>query len=503
MEVAVTKPKKKIKLGIGLVIFPLFLLTLLYLFLGFPFYYSFTSSSSSPSSSSPSSSSSLYNHFLKSSSSSSAAASSSSSSSSSVVSNPPYPPSNSSSISTYNHTNNSSLHHDGINNPNSNQSSLRSHDSIPSSSSNDHHSPHQETSREKHAGRRRRDCDISSGEWVPNHEAPYYTNTTCWAIHEHQNCMKFGRPDSGFMKWRWKPYGCDLPLFDPLEFLEIMRGKSMAFIGDSVSRNHMQSLICLLSRVEYPEDVSLVQDFNFPRWKYKSFNFTIASFWSTHLVRSTETGPTGQYMTNYYNLHLDEPDPIWASQIGGFDYVIVSSGQWFFRPLFFFDKGKLVGCLYCYMPGVRNVGAFFAFRRAFRTTFRAILGAKHFKGEVFLRTFAPSHFENGEWNKGGNCLRTHPDRSNETELKGMNLEAHEIQLEEFRIARREGRRKGVRFRLVDVTKAMLLRGDGHPSRYGHRPEDNVILYNDCVHWCLPGPIDSWNDFLLHTLKNQQ
>ena len=92
-------------------------------------------------------------------------------------------------------------------------------------------------------------CDIFTGEWVPNPKAPYYTNKTCWAIHEHQNCMKYGRPDSEFMKWRWKPNGCELPIFNPFQFLEIVRGKSMAFVGDSVGRNQMQSMICLLSRV--------------------------------------------------------------------------------------------------------------------------------------------------------------------------------------------------------------------------------------------------------------
>ncbi|KAI9154547.1 hypothetical protein LWI28_027938 [Acer negundo] len=92
-------------------------------------------------------------------------------------------------------------------------------------------------------------CDLFSGEWIPNPEAPYYTNTTCWAIHENQNCMKYGRPDTDFMKWRWKPDGCDLPIFNPAQFLEIVRGKSLAFIGDSMTTNQVQSLICLLSRV--------------------------------------------------------------------------------------------------------------------------------------------------------------------------------------------------------------------------------------------------------------
>lgn len=92
-------------------------------------------------------------------------------------------------------------------------------------------------------------CDIFRGEWVPNPKAPYYTNNTCWAIHEHQNCMKFGRPDTDFLKWRWKPDGCELPVFNPAQFLELVKGKSLAFLGDSVARNQMQSLICLLNRV--------------------------------------------------------------------------------------------------------------------------------------------------------------------------------------------------------------------------------------------------------------
>lgn len=92
-------------------------------------------------------------------------------------------------------------------------------------------------------------CDIFTGEWVPDSSAPYYTNNTCWAIHEHQNCMKYGRPDSDYLKWKWKPDACGLPDLDPLRFLEMVRGKSMAFVGDSVGRNQMQSMICLLSKV--------------------------------------------------------------------------------------------------------------------------------------------------------------------------------------------------------------------------------------------------------------
>ncbi|CAK9147395.1 unnamed protein product [Ilex paraguariensis] len=341
-------------------------------------------------------------------------------------------------------------------------------------------------------------CDIFSGEWVPNPEGPYYTNLTCLAIQEHQNCMKFGRPDKGFMKWRWKPDGCELPVFDPYQFLELVRGKSMAFVGDSVARNHMQSLICLLSMVVYPVDVSNTTDQNFRRWEYISYNFTISIFWSPYLVRTQQTDPNDE--TRPFNLYLDEFNEDWTPKIEGFDYVIISAGQWFFRPSMFYVKRSLVGCLYCLQSNVTQMTAYYSYRMAFRTAFRAINSLKNYRGITFLRTFAPSHFENGPWDKGGDCARTRPFRRDEAVLDGANLDISSIQMKELEIAQIEGTKRGLRFRLLDTTQAMLLRPDGHPNKYGHWPFENKT--NDCVHWCLPGPIDTWNDFLLEMMKRE-
>ncbi|CAA3026811.1 Hypothetical predicted protein [Olea europaea subsp. europaea] len=307
-------------------------------------------------------------------------------------------------------------------------------------------------------------CDLFSGEWVPNPEAPYYTNMTCNVIQEHQNCMRFGRPDGGFLKWKWKPDGCELPIFHPYQFLELVRGKSIAFVGDSVARNHMQSLICLLSRVAYPMELSSPTDANTLR-KYREYNFNISIFW--------------------------------------FRLRIISAGQWFFRPTYFHLNHSLVGCLYCPEANVTHLTSSFSYRQSFRTAFHAINEAKNFKGITYLRTFAPSHFEGGEWDKGGDCTRTRPFKRNETLLDDLSSRMYSIQLEELKTAQEEAWRKnGLKFRLFDAKKPMLLRSDGHPSKYGHWPVQNVTLANDCVHWCLAGPIDSWNDFLQELLKRE-
>ncbi|XP_042380729.1 protein trichome birefringence-like 19 [Zingiber officinale] len=344
-------------------------------------------------------------------------------------------------------------------------------------------------------------CDISKGKWVPNPNAPYYTNDTCWAIHEHHNCLKYGRPDDGFMRWRWRPDGCDLPVFNPAQFLELVRHKSLAFVGDSVGRNHMQSLLCLLLRATYAVDASPVQDENFRRYRFPSHNFTVASFWSPFLVRAQEADdddPSG-----LLNLYLDEPDTSWSREIAQFDYVIISAGQPFLRPTMFYENRRLVGCHYCRSPNVTDLTKYYGYRMAFHTALRVFTDdLRGFGGTVFLRTYSPTHFEGGEWDRGGDCVRRRPFRRDEARLDEVAFQMYMTQMEEFRAAEREGRKKSVKLRLLDTTEAMLLRGDGHPGRYGHVAGANVSMYNDCVHWCLPGPIDTWNDFLLHTMKNE-
>ncbi|CAA0829174.1 Protein trichome birefringence-like 19 [Striga hermonthica] len=310
--------------------------------------------------------------------------------------------------------------------------------------------------------------------------------------------MKYGRPDSGFMKWRWRPDGCELPVFNPFQFLDIARDKSLAFVGDSVGRNQMQSMICLLSRVEYPIDVSSTTDEHFKKWRYDNYNFTMAYFWSPFLVRSNERDPDGPTGTGLFNLYLDEPDESWAAQIHPFDYVILNAGHWMARTAVYHERRRVVGCRYCQISGFTDLPVTYGYRRVLRTTFRSLIEQESYRGVTFLRTFAPSHFENGPWNAGGDCVRRQPWRSSEAALQGLDMEMYMTQVEEFRAAQKLG--KGRRFRLLDTTQAMLLRPDGHPSRYGHWPNQNVTLYNDCVHWCLPGPIDSWADFLLHFIK---
>ncbi|KAJ6805535.1 protein YLS7-like [Iris pallida] len=86
-------------------------------------------------------------------------------------------------------------------------------------------------------------CDLYQGKWIYDPVGPLYTNNTCPIITQMQNCQGNLRPDKEYENYRWKPDQCDLPRFSPRKFLELMRGKTLAFIGDSVARNQMESML--------------------------------------------------------------------------------------------------------------------------------------------------------------------------------------------------------------------------------------------------------------------
>ena len=57
-------------------------------------------------------------------------------------------------------------------------------------------------------------CDLYMGTWVKDEEHyPVYRLGSCPYVDEAYDCGNNGRADSEYTKWRWKPYGCDLPRY--------------------------------------------------------------------------------------------------------------------------------------------------------------------------------------------------------------------------------------------------------------------------------------------------
>lgn len=333
-------------------------------------------------------------------------------------------------------------------------------------------------------------CNIWRGDWIPHPHEPAYTNATCKYIQDMQNCIKLGRPDLDFLYWRWKPHDCELQLFDATAFLQIVAGKTWAFIGDSLARNSFQSVLCHLAQVENPE-LCTVDGWNIHCY-FRSYNFTIAVVWAPFLVKYVEQtqGPD--------KLDLDVLDESWASQLDNYDYIVLSTGHWFMRIALYFVQNERVGCNHCpTLSNATDVGVAFAYRSALRTVFDFLISSKY-KGVVFFRTFSPDHFENAPWNEGGNCTRKAPFKSNSTALDYLSYFMYNMQLEEFGKTVHKSSEFEFKLKIVDTLHASLLRPDAHPGQYGR---SHYSVHNDCMHWCLPGAVDTWSAMLLHVLKH--
>lgn len=351
-------------------------------------------------------------------------------------------------------------------------------------------------------------CDYTKGKWVSDKIGPLYNGTNCNTIKDGQNCISHGRPDFSFLFWKWFPYQCNLPRFDPNIFFRIMKNKHLAFVGDSMARNQLESLICMLSSVSPPLLVFAAPsdgaESKFRRWHFPSHNLNVSIYWSPFLVKGVEKSEWGG---DYNKLYLDKVDERWANDLDLIDMVVLSIGHWFLHPAVYMYGDTVLGCHSCSGENYTEIGFYDVFGKAFRTTLRNIIekrGSSERGIDVMVTTFSPHHFE-GEWDKFGACPKTQPYSEGERDLGEMDLEMRKVEIQEVEASKIEAeKRSGLRLEALDVTRIAFMRPDGHPGPYMYaNPFANGIgerVQNDCVHWCLPGPIDTWNEIMLDVMK---
>ncbi|KAM0885226.1 hypothetical protein ACQ4PT_030480 [Festuca glaucescens] len=340
-------------------------------------------------------------------------------------------------------------------------------------------------------------CDISRGKWVREPNGPVYTNLTCPMLPDFKNCQKFGK-DPGHLFWRWQPDGCELPRFVPERFLDVVRGKRLAFIGDSLARNQMDSLLCLLSQAETPTEVHTDAFDKFGTWHFPAHDFTLMVMWTEFYAHAVPVAGADGKPTGSFDIHLDRLGAEWTSRLPGLDYAVISGGNWFFRVNYLWEGGRRVGCVNCDRDeNLTDVGVPYAVSRVVRAAVEGIARCRGCKSSLvtFLRTYSPDHFEHGSWFSGGTCDRKAPLEEGEVSMGSIGWELRRVQSEEVRRVRRSS--GGRRFGVLDVTKAMMMRADGHPG--AHFDSRWMRNGSDCLHWCLPGPVDMWNGVLLQRL----
>ncbi|XP_076894793.1 protein trichome birefringence-like 12 [Bidens hawaiensis] len=344
-------------------------------------------------------------------------------------------------------------------------------------------------------------CNLFTGKWVfdPTRRKPIYDDT-CPFHRNAWNCLKNQRDNMGVINsWKWVPNDCELNEIDPLEFMGVMRGKRIGFVGDSLNENFVVSLLCLLR----------VADAGAKKWKRKgawrgayfpNFDVTVGYHRAVLLAKyewqpkqsTEEDGVKG-----VHRVDVDIPAKDWADINGFYDVLVFNTGHWWGydkfpkeTPLAFYEGGKPIVPAPDMLDGLqivlKNMAAYID--KEFPTTLK------------FWRLQSPRHFHGGDWNQNGSCLFDKPLENSELNLwfdpsnNGVNKEARV--LNEFIVKAL----KGTDIEVLDLTHLSEFRADAHPATWLGKKDAVAVWGQDCMHWCLPGVPDTWVNILWQLVR---
>lgn len=247
------------------------------------------------------------------------------------------------------------------------------------------------------------------------------------------------------------------------------------------------------------------------RYYFRSTSTMIVRIWSSWLVHLT-SDPFDFAPAGVDKLFLDSPDERFMELIPSFDVVVLSSGHWFAKKSVYILNNEIVGGQLWWPDKSRQmkVNNIEAFGISVDTIITAMAMHPNYTGLTILRSYSPDHYEGGAWNTGGSCTgKVKPAAENELVENGFTNTMHEKQISGFKKAIKKQTNKS-KLVLMDITEAFSYRHDGHPGPY-RSPDPNKITKRgpdgrpppqDCLHWCMPGPVDTWNELVLEIIRRE-
>lgn len=343
---------------------------------------------------------------------------------------------------------------------------------------------------------RKDSCNVFSGKWVfDNISYPLYNESSCPYMSDQLACRKHGRPDLEYQYWRWQPHGCNLKRWNATEMWEKLRGKRLMFVGDSLNRGQWISMLCLLESVIPADKKSITPNAPLTIFRAEEYNATVEFQWAPLLVESNSDDPV--------NHRLDEriirPDSVLkhASEWEHVDILVFNSYLWWRQgPVKLLWSNEKFGVC----EEADGLEAMELAMDAWANWIGANVDPS--KKKVFFVTMSPTHLWSREWEAGteGNCY------NEKTPILDESYWGSGSDIATMRMVDKVVSKVKSRVSVINITQISEYRKDGHPSIYrkfweSRTPEQlaNPMSYSDCIHWCLPGVPDVWNQLIFHFL----
>lgn len=343
-------------------------------------------------------------------------------------------------------------------------------------------------------------CDIFSGKWVKDElTRPHYDESECPYIQPQLTCRTHGRPDTEYQKWRWQPHGCDLPRFNATLMLESLRGKRMMFVGDSLNRGQYVSMVCLIHRL-IPEDKKSMETYNndaLTVFRVKDYNATIEFYWAPFLLESNSDNAVVHRISDRIvrKGSMNKHGRHWK----GVDILVFNTYLWWVTGQ---EMKILIGSFKDVEKEIMQISTEDAYRMAMKSLLRWVTrNLDREKTRVFFTSMSPTHSK-GNWGgeAGENCY------NQTTPIVDPNYWGSDSRKSIMKVIGEEFSKSEFPITFLNITQLSSYRKDAHTSIYKKQWNPltteqlaNPASYADCIHWCLPGLQDTWNELLFAKL----